>query len=40
VPAFDTLRQTVIDPERAYVGAEPPTPAAASQILEVRDVQE
>jgi hypothetical protein len=34
VPAFDTLRQAVIDPERAYVGAEPPTPAAASQIID------
>lgn len=34
VPAFDTLRQAVIDPERAYVGDVPPTPAAASQIIE------
>jgi hypothetical protein len=34
VPGFDTLRQAVIDPERAYVGAEVPTPAAASQIID------
>ena len=35
-PTFDALRQAIIDPERAYVGAEPPTGAMASQI--VRDV--
>lgn len=34
VPSFDALRQAVIDPERAYVGAEPPGPAAASQIID------
>lgn len=33
VPSFDTLRQAVIDPERAFVGQEPPANAAASQIL-------
>ena len=31
--SFDALRQAVIDPERAYVGPEPPAPAAASQIV-------
>ena len=33
LPSFDALRQAVIDPERAYVGSEPPAPAAASQIV-------
>lgn len=39
VPAFDTLRQAVIDPERAFVGAEPPTLAAASQIIDRLAIQ-
>ena len=30
---FDALRQACIDPERAYVGAEPPMPALNSQII-------
>jgi hypothetical protein len=34
LPSFDALKQAVIDPERAYVGSEPPTPAAASQIVD------
>lgn len=33
VPSFDTLRQAAIDPERAFVGPEPPAPAAASQTI-------
>jgi energy-coupling factor transporter ATP-binding protein EcfA2 len=33
-PAFDSLRQAVIDPDRAYIGAEPPVLAAASQIID------
>jgi len=33
VPSFDTLRQAAIDPERAFIGPEPPAPAAASQTL-------
>jgi hypothetical protein len=39
VPSFDALRQAVIDPERAYVGSEPPAPAAASQILSRATIQ-
>ena len=34
VPSFDTLRQAVIDPERAYVGSQPPSGAAASQTID------
>ena len=34
VPSFDALRQACIDPERAYVGPSPPSPAAASQIID------
>jgi AAA domain, putative AbiEii toxin, Type IV TA system len=32
-PTFDALRQACIDPERAFVGAEPPLPALESQII-------
>jgi len=36
VPSFETLKQAVIDPERAFVGDTPPTGAMASQtILEI-----
>ena len=31
---FDALRQAVIDPERAYVGATPPSWASPSQIID------
>ena len=34
MPSFDALRQACIDPERAYVGPSPPSPAAASQIID------
>jgi energy-coupling factor transporter ATP-binding protein EcfA2 len=33
-PTFDALRQAYIDPERAYVGATPPSWAAASQVID------
>lgn len=33
VPTFDALRQACIDPERAFVGVEPPLPALESQII-------
>ena len=32
-PTFDALRQAVIDPERAYVGVEPPVGAMPSQTI-------
>lgn len=32
-PTFDALRQAYIDPERAYVGATPPSGASASQVI-------
>jgi hypothetical protein len=32
--SFDALRQVVIDPERAFVGAAPPPSAPTSQIIE------
>lgn len=32
-PTFDALRQACIDPERAFVGAEPPSPALESQVI-------
>jgi hypothetical protein len=32
-PTFDALRQACIDPERAFVGLEPPLPALESQII-------
>jgi energy-coupling factor transporter ATP-binding protein EcfA2 len=32
-PTFDALRQACIDPERAFVGVEPPLPAFESQII-------
>lgn len=32
-PTFDALRQAYIDPERAYVGKEPPTGASPSQVV-------
>ena len=34
VPSFDTLRQACIDPERAFVGAQPPTGASPSQVID------
>ena len=33
-PSFDALRQAVIDPERAYVGPEPPSAAPGSQTID------
>ena len=33
VPTFDALRQACIDPERAFVGAFPPSYATPSQII-------
>ena len=38
-PSFDALRQAVIDPERAYVGSEPPAAATASQIVDQITIQ-
>ena len=34
VPSFDTLRQACIDPERAFVGARPPSGASPSQVID------
>jgi ABC-type lipoprotein export system ATPase subunit len=34
VPKFDTLRQACIDPERAFVGARPPSGASPSQVID------
>ncbi|WP_299671804.1 TrlF family AAA-like ATPase [uncultured Roseobacter sp.] len=34
VPSFDTLRQACIDPERAFVGAQPPSGASPSQVID------
>ena len=34
VPTFDALRQSCVEPERAYVGPSPPSWAAASQIID------
>jgi hypothetical protein len=39
LPLFDALRQAVIDPERAYVGSEPPAPVAASQVVDHLAIQ-
>lgn len=33
MPTFDALRQACIDPERAFVGVEPPLPALESQVI-------
>ena len=38
-PKFDTLRQACIDPERAYVGNEPPQGAMPSQTIDEVSVQ-
>lgn len=39
-PTFDSLRQACIDPERAYVGPMPPSPAFDSQIIEGVRIEE
>ena len=33
-PTFDTLRQALIDPERAYVGSVPPVGASPSMVID------
>lgn len=33
-PTFDALRQACIDPDRAYVGPLPPSPAMESQVID------
>lgn len=39
VPSFDTLRQACIDPERAFVGAHPPSGASPSQVIDHLEIK-